>query len=309
MSRFDLPAGVHFRPSGVALGHRGQSLPFSRRRTIVARTDCVLVTGSAGMMGAQLLEYFAARLPREALIGSYFEPTIPIEDIMPFCTPVVLDVTNGPAVLALIGRHRPTHIFHLAAQSLLTTSWEKPNETISINMSGTVNVFESVRSVKRQDAGYDPVVVVACSSAEYGASLTPQNLPVREDAPLLPLHPYGISKVGQDLLAFQYFRNFQLRCIRARIFATTGPRTGSRKGTASWRSRDTSRNHRRPRRRERAGAALRPRSLWRGLQHQRRSDLSDPRPHSADRKGRRSTSPHRGRSSPFQTQRRAHRLW
>jgi GDP-4-dehydro-6-deoxy-D-mannose reductase len=44
------------------------------------------------------------------------------------------------------------------------------------------------------------------------------------DAPLLPLHPYGVSKVAQDLLTFQYWVNDCIRGIRARIFNTTGPR-------------------------------------------------------------------------------------
>jgi GDP-4-dehydro-6-deoxy-D-mannose reductase len=41
---------------------------------------------------------------------------------------------------------------------------------------------------------------------------------------LLPLSPYGVSKVGQDLLAYQYHKADQLKTLRARIFNTTGPR-------------------------------------------------------------------------------------
>jgi GDP-4-dehydro-6-deoxy-D-mannose reductase len=54
--------------------------------------------------------------------------------------------------------------------------------------------------------------------------LIPERVPVDEDAPLLPLHPYGVSKVAQDLLAFQYWQGHRIRTIRARIFNTTGPR-------------------------------------------------------------------------------------
>lgn len=48
---------------------------------------------------------------------------------------------------------------------------------------------------------------------------------MKETAGLKPLHPYGVSKVGQDLLAFQYFMNDHIRCIRARLFNSTGIRT------------------------------------------------------------------------------------
>ena len=72
---------------------------------------------------------------------------------------------------------------------------------------------------------YDPMVVVACSSAEYGQTLNELENPyVLETAELKPLHPYGVSKVGQDLLSFQYFMNDHIRCIRVRIFNSTGTR-------------------------------------------------------------------------------------
>ena len=95
-------------------------------------------------------------------------------------------------------------------------------------MNGTIAVFEAIKSVRRmKDLKYDPMVVVACSSAEYGETLNKlegEKVYVKEDAELQPLHPYGVSKVGQDLIAFQYFMNDNIRCIRARIFNSTGTR-------------------------------------------------------------------------------------
>ena len=71
------------------------------------------------------------------------------------------------------------------------------------------------------------MVVVACSSAEYGETLNQlegNEVYVKETAELQPLHPYGVSKVGQDLISFQYYMNDHIRCIRARIFNSTGTR-------------------------------------------------------------------------------------
>ena len=72
------------------------------------------------------------------------------------------------------------------------------------------------------------MVVVACSSAEYGETLNQLEgsgeIYVKETAQLQPLHPYGVSKVGQDLISFQYFMNDHIKCIRARIFNSTGTR-------------------------------------------------------------------------------------
>jgi nucleoside-diphosphate-sugar epimerase len=63
---------------------------------------------------------------------------------------------------------------------------------------------------------------VAGSSAIYGY-VSEDEVPVKESHPLLPLHPYGVSKVAQELLAYQYFKNFGIWSATARIFNTTGP--------------------------------------------------------------------------------------
>jgi GDP-4-dehydro-6-deoxy-D-mannose reductase len=82
---------------------------------------------------------------------------------------------------------------------------------------GSLHLFEAVRHMKRR-----PVVVSACSSAEYG-HVPSSAIPVTEEQPLLPLHPYGISKVCLDLLARQYFLDYKIPAVNLRLFNTTGP--------------------------------------------------------------------------------------
>jgi nucleoside-diphosphate-sugar epimerase len=158
------------------------------------------------------------------ITGTYYKPTTDISDIKGKAHLIECDVRYYQSVVQIIDEHKPEKIFHLAAQSYPTVSWLRPQETMDVNVNGTINVFEAVKFAKKNTPDYDPVVVVACSSAEYGASLTPENTPVKETAELLPLHPYGVSKVAQDLLSFQYFKNDAIKTIRARIFNTTGPR-------------------------------------------------------------------------------------
>lgn len=183
----------------------------------------IYITGAGGMVGSHMVDYLFAE-GAHTIIGSYYKPTTDLNDIRHKCTLIECDVRYYQSVRQIIADNKPDKIFHLAAQSYPTVSWERPQETMDTNVNGTVNVFEAIKSVQKTDAGYNPVVVVACSSAEYGASLTPENTPISEDVALLPLHPYGVSKVAQDLLSYQYFRNDNLRTIRARIFNTTGPR-------------------------------------------------------------------------------------
>jgi GDP-4-dehydro-6-deoxy-D-mannose reductase len=120
-------------------------------------------------------------------------------------------------VQQIFNEYQPTHVFHLGAQSLPTVSWVDPAGTFESNIMGSLHVFEAVRHMKRL-----PVVVSACSSAEYG-HVPPSAIPVTESQPLHPLHPYGISKVCLDLIARQYFLDYKIPAVNLRIFNTTGP--------------------------------------------------------------------------------------
>ena len=73
--------------------------------------------------------------------------------------------------------------------------------------------------------GLDPVIQIAGSSEEYGLVL-PDEVPITESNPLRPLSPYAVSKVAQDMLAYQYFRSYGMKTIRTRGFNHTGPRRG-----------------------------------------------------------------------------------
>jgi GDP-4-dehydro-6-deoxy-D-mannose reductase len=71
----------------------------------------------------------------------------------------------------------------------------------------------------------DPVIQIAGSSEEYGLVL-PDEVPIKETNPLRPLSPYAVSKVAQDLLAYQYHQSYGLKTVRTRGFNHTGPRRG-----------------------------------------------------------------------------------
>lgn len=186
----------------------------------------VLVTGAGGMVGSHLVEMLHEQ--GDMVIGTYYKPTTDIREIPQDIRMIECDVRYPSSVEKIIMDFMPDKIFHLAAQSYPTVSWDRPYETIDTNINGTIAVFEAVKKVRKAaDKNYDPMVVVACSSAEYGETLdklSGDKVYVKETEPLLPLHPYGVSKVGQDLISFQYFMNDHIRCIRARIFNSTGTR-------------------------------------------------------------------------------------
>lgn len=184
--------------------------------------DKVFITGACGMMGSHMIDYYHAK--GQIVYGTFYKPTTNLSEYAHKAVLEECDVRYYGPLHNLISRVKPSIIFHLAGQSYPTVSMLRPQETMETNVHGTINVFESVIELRRQDPDYDPLIIVACSSAEYGSSLVPDRIPVKEDTPLLPLHPYGVSKVAQELIAYQYFMREGIRTIRVRIFNTTGPR-------------------------------------------------------------------------------------
>lgn len=186
----------------------------------------VIVTGAGGMVGSHMVETLYNS--GHNVIGIWHKNRKNIERITQPIRFVQCDLRYGYGLDNLIMDFLPDQIFHLAAQSYPTVSWVSPVETIDVNINGTIAVFEAIKKARKYvNSSYDPIVVVACSSAEYGETLNKlqgDEIFVKETAELQPLHPYGVSKVGQDLISFQYFKNDHIRCIRARIFNSTGTR-------------------------------------------------------------------------------------
>lgn len=182
-----------------------------------SKMERVLVTGACGMMGQHLLPLLQKK-GNYNILGTYFRPTTNIKELPKDIKLKELDVRDYRAVRRVIEEFKPNKILHLAAQSYPTVSIDEPQYTVDTNIRGTINLFEAVRELK-----LDPIILVACSSAEYGF-VDEKDVPVKETHPLRPLHPYGVSKVGQDLLSYQYFKNHGMKTLRARIFNTTGPK-------------------------------------------------------------------------------------
>ena len=183
------------------------------------------VTGAGGMVGSHLVELLYRK--GFEVFGSYYHPTVDLEDIdLTGIHMFELDVRDHQKMHKFIAKEMPEYIFHLAAQSFPVVSWQDPYYTMDVNVNGTVGLFEAIKDARKDHPEYDPKVVVISSSAIYGEALMDydeDHLP-DETCDLKPLHPYGVSKVAEDLLCFQYSRNYDLHIMRVRLFNCTGPR-------------------------------------------------------------------------------------
>ena len=182
----------------------------------------VLVTGVTGFAGSHLVDYMLERGDCEIFgIQRWRSRTENIEHFIDRVTLRECDLRDAGSVLRTIEEIRPEWIFHLAAQSFVPTSWMAPTESLTTNVIGQLNVFEAVRRL-----GLKCRIQLACSSEEYGMVLQGET-PIKETNPLRPLSPYAVSKVGQDLLGYQYWMSWKVDSVRTRGFNHEGPRRSS----------------------------------------------------------------------------------
>jgi GDP-4-dehydro-6-deoxy-D-mannose reductase len=181
----------------------------------------VLITGITGFAGSHLADYILQRGDAEVIgILRWRSRTENIEHFRDKVRLVECDLRDASSVRDVLDETRPDWIFHLAAQSFVPTSWTAPTESLVTNILGQLNIFEAVKKLHLM-----PKIQLACSSEEYG--LVHENeLPIKETNPLRPLSPYAVSKVGQDMLGYQYWMSFKLPVIRTRGFNHEGPRRG-----------------------------------------------------------------------------------
>ena len=185
----------------------------------------ILITGITGFVGSHLAEYILDNFPDVELHGikRWRSKTENVDHLDGKITYHECDIKDAHNVYEVIEKVKPDKIFHLAAQSYVPASWESPAETFSTNVVGQANLFEAVK--KFRTGGYDPVILIACSSEEYGKVL-PDEVPIKETNPLRPLSPYAVSKTAQDYMGYQYHQSFGLKIIRTRAFNHSGPRRG-----------------------------------------------------------------------------------
>lgn len=179
-----------------------------------------LITGITGFVGSHLADFLLSKGYKVYGISRWRSDTRNIDHIKSKLTLIDADLNDAHSFYNAIQEIKPDEIYHLAAQSFVPTSWTAPADTLQTNVIGTVNLFEAVRK-----AGIDPKIQVACSSEEYGL-VKPDEIPIKETNPLRPLSPYGVSKVAQDMLSFQYFQSYGMKIVVTRGFNHTGPRRG-----------------------------------------------------------------------------------
>ncbi|MBI3958154.1 MAG: GDP-mannose 4,6-dehydratase [Chloroflexi bacterium] len=127
------------------------------------------------------------------------------------------DLRNSSWVDEMIQQVQPDLLLHLAAWSDVGGSWAQPWVAYELNIHCQLNLLEAVRR-------FAPAcrVLVVGSNEVYGR-VQPEDLPVDEETPFRPNSPYGVSKIAQDMMGYQYWCNYGLPIVRVRSFNNIGP--------------------------------------------------------------------------------------
>ncbi len=173
-----------------------------------------LVTGAAGFAGRHLLD----RLAQQDHVHGWYRPGGTQPPASSSVTWHGVDLLDRDAVSAAIAALTPTRVFHLAGAPSVETSWTNAVPHLRMNVMGTERLLRAL-----QLAACPCRVVVVTSAQIYGVS----DEPIREDAPLVPQSPYGLTKLAQDQLATQAALSDGLDVMVARPFNHIGPRQGA----------------------------------------------------------------------------------
>jgi UDP-glucose 4-epimerase len=173
----------------------------------------VLVTGGAGYIGsvavAMLLErgYDVAAL--DSLQRGHLDA---VTDGAEF---VQCDLRDADATMRAVAAARADAVMHFAALHLVSESVVQPAEYYRTNVAGGINLLDAVRA-----AGIRKFVF-SSTAAVYGE---PDQLPILEDSPTLPINPYGASKLMVERILADYGASYGINYAIFRYFNVAGSR-------------------------------------------------------------------------------------
>lgn len=131
------------------------------------------------------------------------------------------DLTDLSSLIRVIQEVRPNEIYNLAAQSHVRISFDQPLYAANATGIGALNVFEAVKLIDKNIRVYQ-----ASSSEMFGNSIDADGYQ-RETTPLIPVSPYGCSKVFAYNIARNYRNSYGMFISNGILFNHESPRRGT----------------------------------------------------------------------------------
>lgn len=199
----------------------------------------VFVTGADGFVGSHLVDKLVAE---GADVHAFVRATSSgeLQNIRRHGDEITLhrgdlrDKHSVQEALADLKGHSETLIFHLGAQAHVGESWQRPYETVDTNITGTLNLLQSIVDLDLDIAKFD----TAGTSEEYG-NVNEEMLEkhefqedggvlLSERSPVNPKSIYATSKLAADFLTMNYHDAYGVPTVTTRMFNNYGPRQNPR---------------------------------------------------------------------------------
>ncbi len=183
-------------------------------------TKRALITGITGQDGAYLAEFLLQRgyqvhgMVRRSS-SENFERIQHLRDKVQLHQADLLDQLS---IVRLVEEVQPHHLYNLAAQSFVPTSFEQPLLTAEFTALGVTRVLEAVRTVDRS------IRVYQASSSEMFGSVREE--PQTETTPFWPRSPYGVAKVYGHWITVNYRESYDLFACSGILFNHESPLRG-----------------------------------------------------------------------------------
>ena len=181
----------------------------------------MLITGFSGFVSRHFLNYLVENnLSYEVLGVDVNPPKFAMEDYAPTLAMSFeqVNLLDKEAVEDMIATFRPDYILHLASFSSVAYSWQHPADCFMNNTSIFLNVTEALRKHDLCDCR----LLSVGSSEEYG-DVKKEELPLQEDMPLVPVNPYAVARVSQEMMAKVLADSFGMQIMLTRSFNHMGP--------------------------------------------------------------------------------------
>ncbi|MBI3316940.1 MAG: GDP-mannose 4,6-dehydratase [Candidatus Omnitrophica bacterium] len=164
----------------------------------------ILIIGASGFSGFHLIKFLK---PKGFEIHGTFYRHLRRDSEIEWHS---LNLQHRQQVFDLLKTLKPSGIFHLGAQSVPRFSWKHSQETFAINTLGTLNILESMRSLKLRSR-----LVFASTSQVYGRAFYLKE-PLQENSLMMPDSPYAASKGLAELSTLNFAARFKLDAVIAR---------------------------------------------------------------------------------------------
>lgn len=198
---------------------------FIKEKVISTMTRRALITGITGQDGSYLTEYLLSLgyevhgIVRRQSVAE--NQSSRLQHVNNDIVRHYGDLTDEYSLSTVVKKVRPDEIYNLGAMSHVRISFEVPSFTIKTNALGVLNMLECLRQEAPEARFYQ-----ASSSEMFGNSIDPDHFQ-RLTTPMVPVSPYGCSKVMGFNLTRHYRDAYQLHASNGVLFNHESPRRGT----------------------------------------------------------------------------------